>query len=299
MGSSRFSNCVRDSASALIVNSLVGIAVMALALALPALLYALLDAQRSAVGATGPEPGLSVFLKRSVTLQTARALAGTLRGDGRFKTVTLISADEAYADLAQSTGLGAQPAGLNPLPHVLFVAPRAAFWEHQADAEFSAEMSAHEAVDMVIADRQWVDRLKAISSLAQRLVSSLAVLLTAAAVLVVGNGIRNLVFQQAREVEVLKLVGATDAFVRRPFLYSGVIHGLLAGVLAWAVLLAVFMALSGPVAELSRAYGSSFRLGGPPAGFSVALVITSTLAGWSGALLGTAYSLRRLAPGTD
>lgn len=275
--------------------SLLGVAVMAIALGLPALFDALLVNQRALLADWGREPAVSVFLDPLVDAATAQALAAELGRDPEIATVEFIDAATALAEFRAAVGLhgGGLPQD-NPLPHLLEVTPRAEVWVGDRAAGLVARLQAMGEVEQVLVDRDWVARLTALGVLAARAVWLLAGVLVTATVLIVANTIRVLVQQQAETIEVLRLVGATDAYVRRPFLYCGALHGLLAGALALALVAACGAALAGPVAAVAEAYQSNFRLSGLPAAHTAGIAVAALLCGWVGAFIGTTVSLRRL-----
>ena len=256
-----------------VLASLLGVAVMAIALGLPALFDALLLNQRALLADWGSDPVISVFLGPLVDAATAQALA-------EFRAAVGVHGDSLPQD--------------NPLPNLLEVTPRAEVWAGERAAALVARLQAMGEVEQVLVDSDWVERLAALGTLAERAVWLLAVVLGGATVLIVANTVRVLVQQQAETIEVLKLVGATDAYVRRPFLYCGAVHGLLAGALVLALVAACGAALGGPVAAVAEAYGSDFRLSGLPAAHTAGIVGVALLCGWGGAFIGTAVSLRRL-----
>ncbi len=276
--------------------SMLAVAVMAIALALPALLAALL-AQRDALLADWHvEPTLTLFLEPGVDRAAAAGLAESLAADGALATVEVISAEQAFAELAAAVGLSGEldPAS-NPLPHLLVVKPHASAWRDDEGRALARRLGAQDGVDDVLLDLAWLDRLAAIVRLGERSVLVLTFILLAGTVLVTANSTRVLVHQHGAEIDLYKLVGATDAFVRRPFLYSGAAYGLAAGVAAVLVVEAVLLALAGPIAAVAHAYASDYALAHPGARFVGSLLGLGTLSGWCGAWLGTRHSLRRLA----
>jgi cell division transport system permease protein len=127
----------------------------------------------------------------------------------------------------------------------------------------------------------------------------LAVALAVAVLLVVGNTIRLDIDTRRVEIEVTKLVGGSDGFVRRPFLYGGFWYGLGGGLIAWLLVEALVLALAGPVGRISAAYGSTFALAAPDLGEALALIGGGALLGWIGAFLSATRHLRAIEPGTE
>jgi cell division transport system permease protein len=141
-----------------------------------------------------------------------------------------------------------------------------------------------------------VERLNAALDFLRRLGLFTGVLLIATVVIVVGNTIRLDIQNRSAEIEVAKLLGATDAFVRRPFLYLGLWYGVLGGIVAMLILLIGLWALGGPISQLAGLYGSSFELGGASGGSLLAVLAMGILAGWGGAWTAVARHLAAVQP---
>lgn len=277
--------------------SVIGVLIMAIALGLPALLDALLLNQRSLAAAWGGAPSVTVFVRPGLTASDTLALAERVRRTEEVAAVAQIDAATALAEFSAATGVPSVP-GVNAtgLPQLLVVTPQAGAWQGGRADTLVERLQALPDVEQVVVDFAWVERLAALGSLARRAVLLLGLILGAATMLVVGNTIRVLVAREMPAIEVQKLLGATDDFVRRPFLYSGAVQGLLAGLLALALVAGALAALRGPVARLAEAYASRFTLGGLPAIHALVLVAFAAALGWCGAWLGIGLSLRRLEP---
>ena len=145
-------------------------------------------------------------------------------------------------------------------------------------------------------DLLWVERLSAMLKLGERFVFGLTLLLIMALLLVIGNTIRLHIENRRTEIEVIKLVGGTDSYVRRPFLYMGTLYGLGAGLLAWLLLAYGLGWLNDAVVGLAGLYGSDFALAGVPVADGLSLLLGAVLLGYIGALIAVARHLRELAP---
>jgi cell division transport system permease protein len=225
-------------------------------------------------------------------------LAQAARGRAGVAAVQVISADQALQEFRQYSGFGAalQALGQNPLPNVLHVRPAA---EAAAPADLKAlehYLSAWPEVDLVQVDAEWVLRFNAILDLLRRVLAIAAVLLGAGVLAVIGNTIRLEIQGRRTEIEIVRLVGGSTGFVRRPFLYTGMLYGLGGAVLAWAMVGAAVLVLQAPVASLARLYGSSYALRG--VGLEeLGLVFGAGLGlGWLGAWLAAARHLRGIEP---
>lgn len=273
--------------------TLLTMAVMALALALPLGLSIALDNLKHFAGSVQQSRDINVFLKTGVDAAAANALAGTLRGRADVAAVALRTPEQGMAELRDSAGLGEALDALddNPLPTLLIVTPAAA-----DDAQLAAALSALPQADLVQHDALWRKRLDGWLRFGERLVQVLSVLLGAGAALVVGNTVRLDIQSRREEIGVLQLLGASDGFIRRPFLYLGAWYGFGAGVMALGLIAASGLALGPPLAELADSYGSHFALHGLDALHSAFVLLGTLLLGWLGAWLVTGHFLRQTRP---
>ena len=270
------------------------VAVMALALALPLGLSIALDNLKLFAGSVQQSREINVFLKMDVDAAAAAKLADTLRGRGDVATVELRTPEQALDGFRESSGLGEaiDALGDNPLPTLLIVAPA-------GDADDAALVAALEALpqaDLVQHDAVWRQRLDAWLAFGQRVVQVLAVLLGLGAALVVGNTVRLDIQARREEIGVLQLLGASDGFIRRPFLYLGAWYGLAAGAIALGLLVACGLALRAPLAALSASYGSQIVLSGLDVPRAALVLLGTTVLGWLGAGLVTGHFLRQTRP---
>ena len=273
--------------------TLLTMAVMALALALPLGLSIALDNLKQFAGSVQQSRDINVFLKTGVDAAAANALAASLRGRADVAAVALRTPEQGMAELRDSAGLGEALDALddNPLPTLLIVTPAAA-----DDAPLAASLSALPQADLVQHDALWRKRLDGWLRFGERLVQVLSVLLGAGAALVVGNTVRLDIQSRREEIGVLQLLGASDGFIRRPFLYLGAWYGFGAGVLALGLIAASGLALGPPLAGLADSYGSHFALHGLDALHSAFVLLGTLLLGWLGAWLVTGHFLRQTRP---
>jgi cell division transport system permease protein len=276
------------------------VVVMALALALPLGLDVVVRNVRSATGDFSGAIGISAYLKTHVSESRAQQLLHSARARPGVRTATLITATEALAEFRSQSGFGAALDALedNPLPHVLAITPDAASADPAAIENLRRYLQAWPEVETVQLDGDWVTRFNAILALLRRLLLLAAGVLGIGVVAVVGNTIRLEIQNRRAEIEVTKLVGGTNAFVRRPFLYTGAIYGLLGGVCAFLVVALGLWLLAPFVARLAQTYGSTFALHGPALRDLGLLVGAGTLLGWVGAWLAAGRHLARIEPGT-
>jgi len=272
--------------------------VIGLALALPLGLALFVSNAMSATGGFTGAVDISVYFKPEVAVSRVQQLAQGARAHAGVAAVQVISADEALKEFRQYSGFGAalQALGQNPLPNVLHVHPAA---EAGTPADLEAlkhYLSAWPEVDLVQVDAEWVLRFNAILGLLRRVLVIAGVLLGAGVLAVIGNTIRLEIQSRRTEIEVVRLVGGSTGFVRRPFLYTGMLYGLWGAVLAWALVAAAILVLRAPVATLAQLYGSGFTLSGPGLE-QVGVIFGAALSlGWLGAWLAAARHLRGIEP---
>ena len=280
----------QKSASAL--NALV----IGIALSLPAGGYALLSSVRAVVKGASLEPQLSLFLRADAKRADADAIGARLKGDARVGTVRFIPREQALKELQATAGLAEVVASLNrnPLPDAFVVRPNAA--DVAALDALARELRADPAVAHVQLDSAWARRLGAIAGTARLAIALLAALLAFGLVAITFNTIRLQILTQRAEIEISKLIGATDAFIRRPFFYLGALQGLAGGLVALGILWASLAALNVGVSELAASYGSTFRLAFLAPGDALAVALFSTALGWLGAYLSVSKYLLEIEP---
>jgi cell division transport system permease protein len=271
--------------SATLLNALV----IGVALSLPAGGYALLANLQGVAQRFTVEPQLSVFLRQ----EARRAdLEARLKADARIAQARFVPRDEALRELRQAEGLAEVVAALerNPLPDAFVLRAR----EPGAAAleALAADLRALPGVARVQVDSAWAQRLAALARIGRLALAFLAALLATGLVAVTFNTIRLQILTLREEIEVSRLLGATDAFVRRPFLYLGVLQGLAGGAIGLAVLWAGIATLNRPVRELAQTYGSDFQLALLPGAEAAVLLGIAALLGWLGALISVSKYLR-------
>ncbi len=273
------------------------VAVIAISLALPAGFYVLID--NLARVSRGWEGGsqISLFLKRDLAAKAAERLADRIRRQAQVTRVDYISPEAALAEFKRSSGFGSALDALdrNPLPPVLVVHPRIDVTPDGLEA-LVRELGQHPEVELAQLDLEWVRRLRALLSVAERGVWLLAALLAAGVILVTGNTIRLAVLSRKDEIEIIKLVGGTDAFIRRPFLHAGVQQGLAGALLAWGIVGLTLGLLAGPVRDLASLYGSDFQAEGLGAAATGVLLGAGALLGWVGSRLAVGRHLKAIEP---
>lgn len=269
------------------------LAAIGITLALPSGLYVMLDNLERLSAGWERSAQISLFLKRDVSEAGAHKLAQQVRALPTVSGVDFISREAALAEFKRESGFGAALNALdsNPLPAVLIVRPAAG--DPLAIETLVASLARLPGVDLAQLDIEWLRRLASLLQLAERGVLLLAVLLSLAVLLIIGNTIRLVVVTRQTEIEIVQLVGGTPAFIRRPFLYTGLLQGLFGGLLAWLLVDVSLMFLGGPAQELAGLYGSGFSLNGLGLGAGTTLALGGAALGWAGARLAVGQQLRR------
>lgn len=277
-------------------TSLMTASVIGIALSLPAAMQVLIGNVESLSGSWTGAARISVYLKTSMSDVDARALADKVRGMPDVADVRYISADQALAEFQRLSGFGDAMAALdqNPLPATLVIHPTDS--SPTGAGNLVHLLTSVPGVDRVRLDLQWLQRLAAILDIVKRVTAVLAGLLALAVVLVVGNTIRLEIGGRRAEIEVSKLLGATDSFIRRPFLYHGAWYGIGGGLLACLLVAVSVTLVGGPVSHLAGLYGSTFSLQGLDFAGALALLGGGALLGWAGSWLAVARHLRAIEP---
>jgi cell division transport system permease protein len=270
--------------------------VIGIALSLPAGGYALLASLRAATAGAPLEPQFSLFMRADAKRPDADALAARLKGDSRLRAVRFVPREQALKELQATEGLAEVVAALgrNPLPDAFLLRPASS--DPAVLEALARDLRALPGVGHVQADAAWARRLAALTGIARLAIALLAALLAFGLVAITFNTIRLQVLTQRAEIEIAKLIGATDAFIRRPFFYLGALQGVSGGLVALAIVWSALRALNAGVAELAASYGSGFRLGFLDPGDALAVVLFSAALGWFGAYLSVSKYLLEIEP---
>lgn len=274
--------------------SVLNMFVIGIALSLPAGGYVLLSSLQGIAQRFSREPQLSVFLDTGAKLAEREGLEKRLRSDPRIGAVQFVSREEAFTQLKKTEGLAEVMSALtqNPLPDAFIVKLRQAPPE-QLDA-LVTELGRQAGVAHVQADSVWARRLAAMIAIGRLGMALLAALLATGLVAVTFNTIRLQVLTQRAEIEVAKLLGATDGFIRRPFYYLGALQGLAGGVIGLSILACSLSLLNRSVRTLAQTYGSSFQLEFLLPGDALAVGFFVSFLGWLGAYMSVSKYLREI-----
>ena len=278
--------------------SLMTVLVIAVTLALPASMHLVIKNAQSIGNNWENALDFSVYLQNNVALNDANRLASLIEQRADVAHVTVISAQEALEEFKSASGFGSALDHLqnNPLPHTLIVRPSGANTE-QSMILLHEELGNLPESDLVQIDTVWVQRFHAILDILRRAIAIGAGLLGVAIVVIIGNTIRLDIQNRREEIEVTKLIGASNAFVRRPFLYSGFWYGLGGGLLALGLVGYGLYALEQPVRRLAGLYNSTFSVLDLNLSESFIIIGIGVLLGLAGSWLAAARHMRRIEPG--
>lgn len=275
---------------------LLNILVIGIALSLPAGMYALLLNVHGLVEKLSGTPQISVFLSLDAKSDDIEILRKQFSQNPDIAQADFIPRDTALQHLKQTTGLKDVIVGLekNPLPDAFILRPKS---KSAANLETLRQSIAQlPTVELAQLDSAWAYKLEALLRFANLAVLILASLLSLALIAITFNTIRLQILTQREEIEVAKLIGASDSFIRRPFLYFGALQGLMGGIAAYLIITISLLVLNGSLLTLSQLYASQFSLHSLSLGDSIALLIFSLYLGWLGAWLSVARHLSLIEP---
>ena len=280
-------------------SSLMTIAVIGIALALPSGLHVILKNVQGISAGWENAAQISLFLKTGIAEEQARKMVTSLEAMPEITSVKYLSPADALEEFRHLSGFGDALNALdeNPLPSLLIVQPATEFTAPAQVGRLLDRLRDFNEVDMAQLDMEWIKRLYALMEIGKRGVMVLGALLALAVLLIIGNTIRLAIQNKRDEIEVQKLIGATDAFIRRPFLYSGIWHGFLGAIIAWLLVAISLWLLNGPVQRLSLLYDSNFELGVLGLTASATLLAAGAILGLLGAWAAVGKHLREIEPG--
>lgn len=280
------------------MSNLMTIAVMGIALALPTGLHVMLKNVQQVTAQWDGAAQISLFLKPSVTDKQADQLANILQRRQDIKSVTRITRQQALDEFRENSGFGEALEALedNPFPAVIVVYPTEQSDNLLTVQTMLASFKQRPEVELAQLDMQWLKRLYAIMDFGRRGIWVLAAMLSLSVLLVVGNTIRLAIQSRRDEIEIIKLIGGTDAFIRRPFLYTGFWYGLSGGILSWLLVTLSIWLLSEPVSQLATLYDSNYSLSSLDFLGSLTLLSVSILLGLVGSWIAVSRHLHAIEP---
>lgn len=279
------------------LTSLLTTLVIGIALALPTGLYIVVKNLDTLSSSWHRSVQISLYLTQDTSEDDGAALARRLANDDNIEAAQFTSARKGLEDFRKASGFGSaiDALGKNPLPGVIAVTPRQDM-PTAAVGQLVERLGRQAGVDHAELDQAWLRRLTAILDLISRASTVIGLLLASAVIFIVGNTIRLDIENRREEIEVMKLLGATDAFIRRPFLYSGVWYGLLGSILALFVLGGCYIALGGPLATLTASYDGTLNTRGLGLDGALILVVIGIGLGWAGCAITVNRRLAAIEP---
>lgn len=282
-------------------TSIMTVLVLGISLTLPATLHLFVKNAKTVTEQWGSASEITLFLKLSVTEKSAKNLIQRIQLYPDVAQVNYISAEDALNEFKILSGFGQALEYLddNPLPATVLVTPTKRASQPLAARELLEKLEKEREVDQGKLDLEWLSRLEAMTVLIEDIVIGIALLLCLSVVLIIGNTIRLAILNQKDAIAVMKLVGATDAFIQRPFLYSGVWYGILGGVVAYLCVTLLAQYLSGALYSLTNLYNSNFSLQGLSFSEVMILILASILLGLSGSYMSVRKHIRSIEPTAD
>lgn len=279
------------------LGNILTLAVLALTLSLPATLYTLAKNIVHVTDEWQSPTQVTAYLGHQVSESDGEALAVRMASEPNVESAKYISPQEGLDQLREKQGFDQAVSLLdtNPLPGVVVVYPKSVDDSATVTA-IASTLRSDSGVDEVRMDTDWLSRLAAVKNLVVTLAGTLSALMLVAVFLIVGNTLRLQVLSRKEEIQVMKLVGATDSFILRPYLYLGVWYGLLASVAAWLVTGISILMLDSAVATLADLYDSGFRLAGLGLQDGLLLVMLAIFVSLLAARLSAARHLREIEP---
>ena len=273
-------------------------AVIAIALALPVGLYITLNNVTKLSNDWDGTTQISLFLHTHVKDDDAKKLMHSLQKNKLIKKIDYISKEQGLAQFRETSGFGDALKYLddNPLPIVLVVYPK--IMSNQADTttRLVKQLGNHKLVELAQLDVQWVKRLYTLLEIANRSIWVISTMLAIAVLLIIGNTIRLDIQNRREEIEVSKLIGASDAFIRRPFLYTGLWYGIIGGTLASIITAVSLLLMENPIHKLALLYHSNFQLQGLGFAKTLLLILISCALGLIGSWIAVSRHLKEIEP---
>jgi cell division transport system permease protein len=283
------------------VGTLMTVLVLGIAMFLPLGLYATLTNLEGMNLRQDEWSAVTVFFKSGTRHEEVKRVAGEIEKRMNPEAVVIISPEDGMADFREASGFGESLDMLeeNPLPWVMQVSPKPGSTEQveQRVAELTGFLNSVDSVEVSQFDYKWLQRLGRMMELGRAAVTVLILLFGLTVVVVVANTIRLDVASRAEEIEILALVGAGNAFVRQPFLYTGLWYGLMGGLLAVVLLALVILYLGRPLGLLLETYGTVFSLHGLGGYNTLWVLLGGSFLGWLGAWISVQRYLRQLRVG--
>lgn len=278
--------------------TLLTVMVIAISLALPSICYLVWKNVSQAAAQWYPTPQLTVYLDKSLDDNAAQAVIAQIQSEDGVDKVNYLSRDEAMGEFRNWSGFGGALDMLeeNPLPAVAIITPKMTFQSAETLTTLRDRVAATQGVDEVRMDDSWFARLVALTSLVGQISATIGILMVIAVFLVIGNSVRLNIFSRRETINVMKLIGATDGFILRPFLNGGAMMGFAGAVLSLILSQALVWKLGVVVTQVASVFGTTFTVKGLSWDESLLLLLIAAMIGWLAAWLATVQHLRRFTP---
>ncbi|GAA4360661.1 permease-like cell division protein FtsX [Kangiella marina] len=279
-------------------NSLMTILVLAIALALPSAFYLFMTNAKAVSQSWDGGIKMALYLEQSSSDKEAKELLTELSKRPEFKQVTFVSKEDALNEFKDYSGFGEALDYLdgNPMPYTITLEPTDAFNDPSQLEALAQELALLPLVDQTKLDSDWIKKYNSILEISEQVATFVSLMLALGVLLIVGNTIRLAILNRREEIQVIKLVGATDAFIRRPFLYAGFWYGLIAALLAALMVNIVFVLLKQSTSQLAQLYSSEFSLLGLAPSFTLGLLVIGASLGLIGAWVSVRKHLKDINP---
>lgn len=272
--------------------------VIAISLTLPSLCYLVWKNVNYAASQWYPTPQITVYLEKNIDDSAANGIVEQIKAFNGVQDVNYVSRDKALSEFREWSGFGAALDMLsdNPLPALMIVSPDTESLSAEVLTKLRDEIRQIKGVNDVKTDDSWFSRLSALTKLVGNISGTIAILMTIAVFLVIGNSVRLNIFSRRDTISIMKLIGATDGFILRPFLNGGMLLGLLGAILSLIMSQALVWSLDSAVAETAKVFGTLFSINGLSWDESLLLLVVSAMIGWIAAWLATIRHLRQFTP---
>ena len=278
-------------------TTIMTVAVIGITLSLPSGFYLFLKNIEAMSGDLSSSTQITLYLDLKTSQEAARKLSKKLTSREAIQETEFITRDTALKAFRESSGFGKSIDTLsnNPLPHTIIVIPRSDRDKFQLKNLLNSLQSLPE-VKIAKLDTEWLERLFTILEIAKRAVGIITLLFAFAVLLIIGNTIRLDIQNRYQEIIVTKLIGATNAFIRRPFLYGGIWYGLFGGIISWLIVELGYLAISGPLGRLNQLYQAELDIVTFSFQDFIILITSSTLLGLAGSWVAVAKHLNQIEP---
>ena len=278
------------------VGTILTVLVIAVSLTIPTISYLLWKNTKEAATKFYPESQLTVYLHKTLTEADANLVVEQLREQNGVVSLSYISRQQSLEDFRSWSGFGSELALLddNPLPAVVMITPEEAFQQSAKLADLRVALAKVKGVDEVRLDSDWLEKLAAITWLAGRIAVVCTLLMLLAVILVIGNSIRSDVYSSRANIEVMELLGATEYFILRPFLYTGLIYGIIGGVLAALLSSLTIIYFSTAISYVADIFAVKYELNGISLIEALFIILLAAFTGWCGAWIAAKKHINRL-----